>query len=228
MVVSEDGPSICAVWRGLMTVLFRSSLAALLLTSAVSCARIEVAPEALSFEQECAVTSQALHATVSQGRPWTLSQEAPRESDIWRNEKIILQSFPDEQIEDDEWSWFSILPEKGLPVRAEGPSVEMARTFASTHPVNGMTCPEVHDFAASEGALVASVEGARDKLGADDRYQRPHVNIERSVLSSDRREALIYVSQQSGLLAGGGYLVLCRRSSNGEWRETARLGVWLS
>jgi len=228
IVVSDDGPSICAVRRGLMTVVFRSSLAALLLTSAVSCARTEVSPGAPSFEQECAVTSQALHATVSQDRPWILNQETPRKGDIWRDEQVILQAFPDEQLEEDEWGWFSILPENGLPVRAEGPSVEMARTFASAPPVNGVTCPEVRDFAASEGALVAAAEGPRDKLGADDRYQRSHVNIERSVLSSDRREALIYVAQQSGPLAGGGYLILYRRSSNGEWRETARLGVWIS
>lgn len=228
MVVSEDGPSICAVWRELMTVLFRSILAVLLLTSAVSCARTEVAPELPSFEQECAVTFQALHAAVSQGRPWTLSRETPRKGDIWRNEQVILQAFPDEQLEEDEWRWFSILPENGFPVRAEGPSVEMAHTFASTRPVNGVTCSEVRDLAASEGAMVAAVEGTRDQSGADDRYQWSHVNIERSVLSPDRREALIYVAQQSGPLAGGGYLIHYRRSSSGEWRETARLGVWIS
>lgn len=211
-----------------MTVLFRISFAVILLTSTVSCARTEATPETPVFDQECAITSQALHVAVSQDRPWSLSPDTPIQGDIWRNEQVILQAFPDEQLEEDEWRWFSILPENGLPVRAQGPSVEMAHTFASTRPVNGVTCPEVRDFAASEGTMVAAVEDAPDHLGADDRYPRLHVNIERAVLSPDRREALIYVAQQSGPLAGGGYLILYRRSSSGEWGEAARLGVWIS
>ena len=175
----------------------------------------------------CEVTDIALASNTSDDRPWSLSDAAPRQGDDWRTEDVVLQVA--KAGEDPDWyiGWHTGFAGGGTPVRTDGPSVEMARAFALSTPVNGNACPKVR--ARADGASGRFPITTPDTASADPEamFQKAEVMLDRAVVSPDGREAIVYLGQQSAPLAGGGYLILYRREAPG-WTEAARLPVWVS
>ncbi len=175
----------------------------------------------------CEVTNIALASNTSDDRPWSLSEAAPRRGDDWRTEDVVLQV--PKAGEDPDWyiGWHTGFAGGGTPVRTDGPSVEMARAFALSTPMNGNACPEVR--ARAEGASRRFPITTPNTASADPEagFQKAEVMLDRAVVSPDGREAIVYLGQQLAPLAGGGYLILYRRESQG-WVEAARLPLWVS
>jgi len=98
----------------------------------------------------------------------------------------------------------------------------MVRALLSAAPVDGGTCPEVHAYAASAGAL-----NGRRVYKDHPRLLSPppsdHVlEVERAVLSPSGDEAIVYVAGDVG------NLIYYRKQADGRWRETAQTTVWVS
>lgn len=195
------------------------------LASGCSPAENETRPES-DLVPACEVTAIALASNTSDDRPWSLSDAAPRRGDDWRTEDVVLQ-LP-KAGEDPDWyiGWHSGIAGGGTPIRTDGPSVDMARAFALSTPVNGNACPNVRAHAERASRRFTGIPGT---ASADDEagFSKAEVMLDRAVVSPDGREAIVYLGQQFAPLAGGGYLILYHREAQG-WTEAARLPLWVS
>lgn len=174
----------------------------------------------------CEVTDIALASNTSDDRPWFLSDAAPRRGDDWRTEDVVLQV--PKAGEDPDWyiGWHSGMAGGGTPMRTDGPSVDMARAFALSTPVNGRACPNVRAHAERASRSFTHIPGTAS-TGDEAGFSKAEVMLDRAVVSPDGREAIVYLGQQFAPLAGGGYLILYRREAQG-WTEAARLPLWVS
>lgn len=175
----------------------------------------------------CQVTDMALASNTSDDRPWFLSDAAPRTGDEWRTEEVVRQVPRVGEDPETYVGWHSGFAKGQTLKQTEGPSVEMARAFALSNPVNGDACPEVRARAEVADRRFSGASSDTSSFTPGAAFPRVDVMLDQAVVSPDGREALVYLGQQSAPLAGGGYLILYRRGS-GDWMEAARLPLWVS
>jgi len=198
-----------------------------LLTFAAGCSPADNNPRPASdLLAACEVTDVALASNTSDDRPWSLSEAAPRQG-AWRTEDVVLQIPKAGEDPEGYIGWHTGFAGGGTPGRTEGPSVEMARAFALSKPVNGNACPEVRARAEAANRHFPSATPATVSVDHEPTFSKTDVMLDRAVVSPDGREAIIYLGQQFAPLAGGGYLILYRKNAQG-WTEAARLPLWVS
>ena len=91
-------------------------------------------------------------------------------------------------------------------------------------------CPSFKPFAASLGLQFIDEQQAEQisKVGADGYYHGAFVHITTPVLNAEQTEGLAFYSRYAGPLAGGTFLLLLRKASNGDWRVTLQLPMSIS
>lgn len=179
-----------------------------------------------AFAVECEITALALRAEATGDRPWILTAD-PIGPSVTLTEQFILQSFPGEDLDEDDWRWFFVPDGSETAERAEAPSAAMARAFVKAEKVDGGICPSVREFAAQAGALPDG-QPPPPALTETGLFQVDRVTVQRAVVSPDGTEALLAMSTISGPHAGSGMLIRYQKAPDGRWRETGRLGLWVS
>ncbi len=212
-----------------------SGIKAILMAGCMTLASCEQRPTYLDAQLsslECSLAAQALEQQIGWEHPhrrWRLDvtgSSAFRERDsLVRQARHEQTGFPLQS----DWFGFPaesprkrIWPQRSrdaeLPRFAGGPSVEMARAFASAPPVNAATCPELRAYAASQNALPRSGQ-KHIRQPLDEVW----FGAEKAVLSPDGQEAIVSLD-----LDWVGRVVYYRKQSDGRWRETAQTNVWVS
>lgn len=179
------------------------------------------------FAEACAVTVLALTSNTSDDRPWILDEGPPRTGVLRPNEEVVLQAPLPGEDPDEYLGWHTSSPD-GMPLRTGGPSAEMAKAFALTQPANALSCSEVKIRAERANERFADTDQNSRPVDADAAFSRTEVELDRAIVSPDGQEAIVYLGQQFAPLAGGGFLILYRKDSQGAWREAARLSTWIS
>lgn len=119
-----------------------------------------------------------------------------------------------QRFEREQRPWYALRQGRQTAVSAPGPSLKMVQALLAATPVDASTCPGVHAYAASAGAL-------RPRRASRALYETIF-RVERAVLSPNGDEAIVYVA------SGVGSLIYYRKQADGRWHEAARTQVWVS
>ena len=198
-----------------------------------ACENIAAPSQTPVSSDACALAANALESQIREERPlghhWYLDFGAPPL--FWERGALVRQAELEQAGTQERFIWSKFVPEAPSPLPrflrgrepdadpVRGPSVEMSQAFAMAPPINGASCPEVRAYAAAQRAL--SPVGY-SKHSPRRRYALWFM-VERAVISSDGKEAIVSLSMHSI-----GTIIFYRKQPDGSWRETATAGSWVS
>lgn len=128
--------------------------------------------------------------------------------------------------DDDCYGWYG-LSANGEPVAASPPAKETLEALVSSPAVDAaVACPALRT--ATQSTMGWREPSSKPlKLKPNGLYAYTSVGLTLPVVVSGS-EAVAWVEQQSGPLAGGSYLVLLRRDDEGRWRLAGRFPISIS
>uniref|UniRef100_B0SYM6 Uncharacterized protein n=1 Tax=Caulobacter sp. (strain K31) TaxID=366602 RepID=B0SYM6_CAUSK len=114
------------------------------------------------------------------------------------------------------------------PTQLAPPAKATVQAFLTADLISATGCEAVRRFAIGRGVSLNAPPGPRRINRRSGRYTYRSIRLSVPVFSQDGTEALAYADSSSGPLGAGGALWLLRRGSDGVWKITARLGLWVS
>ena len=125
--------------------------------------------------------------------------------------------------------WFTVTEAGDIdPPQLSPPARATIQAFLTADLVSAAGCASVRRVAISRGVKLKAPPGPRRINRRSGRYAYLSIRLSVPVLSPEGTEALAYAESSSGPLGAGGALWLLRRGSDGAWKITARLGLWVS
>lgn len=130
------------------------------------------------------------------------------------------------QIDDECYGWYGLSPD-GNPAKANPPGQKTLEVLASAPAIDAtVACPALRSATQSAiGWRRPSDKPPKRKRGRFSPYTSVGITLPVVTLEA---EAVAWVDQYSGRLAGGSYLVLLRRDDEGRWRLAARFPMSVS
>ncbi len=195
-------------------------LAALLLAGTPGLAKVSGAQPSA---EECAVAVAAFTHVLS-------SHTDPRRR-LQLGESVSMGSIIVRQAEgepgppDREARRWVAFPLTDPPTFVAPPSPALVKRFGDRAPASATACPAIRAMAARKRVRIGVT---RDRLRRNRLYRSTAIDLSAGVLSDDGLEALVYSDAVSGPLAGGGQLLLLRRTRGGPWRVVSAAGLWVS
>lgn len=125
--------------------------------------------------------------------------------------------------------WFTVTAAGGIdPTQLAPPAKATVQAFLTADLVSATGCEAVRRLAIGRGVNLKAPPGPRRISRRSGRYAYRSIRLSVPVISPDGTEALAYADSSSGPMGAGGALWLLRRGSDGAWKITARLGLWVS
>lgn len=125
--------------------------------------------------------------------------------------------------------WFTVTATGDIdPTQLAPPARATVQAFLTADLVSASGCDAVRRAAIGRGVSLKAPPGPRVINRRSSRYSYHSIRLSVPIFSPDGAEALAYADSSSGPLGAGGALWLLRRGSDGAWKITARLGLWVS